>query len=164
MVYGVYFHKLIHDCHCHLKMWSIYARSNFLLLKWDCCKMEKCRTEGVNNICHGDICLLSIYCVLVRHPHTAHGNLTGSLIVLLYQVEMLEQSSYLSFAVTQRASQQPSLEWEPRATSSLSDCEGPACSLFFDTGNASSLLLGESGTSFSIWQLWCLYFLKKRWT
>lgn len=103
----MYFHKLIHDCHCHLETRSIYVRPNFLLLRWDCCEMGKCRSEGVNNTRHGDIRVLSVYCVLLLYPLTAHGALTDPLTVPWQQLEMSEQSNYLSFALTQRASQQP---------------------------------------------------------
>lgn len=103
----VYFHKLTHTCHCCLEMGSVYARPDFLLLRWDCRKTEKCRREGVNSACRGDIRLLSVYCVLLTHPFTAHGALSDSLIVLSHQLETSEQNNYLSFAVTQRASQQP---------------------------------------------------------
>lgn len=153
----VYFHKLTHACHCYVKMWSVCARPDFLLLRWDCWKMEKCRSEGVNSVCHSDIRLLSVYCVLLMHPLTAPGALSSSLIGLSHQLETSEHSNCLSFAVTQRASQQP---WfaPAVATWALSDCVGPARRLLFGNENASSLFLGKSGACFGIWNLWCLYF------
>lgn len=157
----VYFHKLTHACHCCLEMGSVYARPHFLLLRWDCRKTEKCRREGVNSVCRGDIRLLSVYCVLLPHPLTAHGALSrfsDSSVTPAGNIRTEQLSQLCSHPESESAATIRTCSERPAATWALSDCEGPACRLLFGTENASSLSLGKSGACFSIWNRWCHYF------
>lgn len=104
----MYFCELIHDCHLEMRSRQPGdAHPGFLLLGRDFYKLEKCRSEEVNGICHSRICLLSAYCGMFVYPFIAHGALTNSLIVLILELETSEQSNYLCFAVIQRASRKP---------------------------------------------------------
>lgn len=135
-------------------MWSVYACPHFLLLKWDGNKLEKCRSERVNNICHLGMCLLSAYCGMFGYPFIAHGTLTNNLIVLLHQLGNLRTerlSQLCSHPETKSGAKIHTWSESSVATYSLSECEGKVCHLLFDAGKVPSLFLGESGASFNIW-------------